>query len=315
MFSLFFTTPADQRRKHHRRPPSVTLSRSQVVLTWGLLLVWTLLMSFGVVSHLDPHWLQELSRPGKDVEALDYKHFGDDALRQGNYGLAIANYLRSLEIRPDRVPVLTNLAVAYRDAGDFASGARILTEALRSETSPSLKAVIACNLGELREQQGQLDQAVQHYQEALRCNVEHHRIYHRLAMLYVKTEEFDKARAAFEMTLAKRLDPALEYQQMLQHAVDIYADNPTHLPIIEEHLARGVDAEDLRYYDLEIIRSVQQHDPTIASIHDHLGLVCVRLQDINAAVDHFRQSLQIHPDNPNTEERLRQLQQMQRRQP
>ena len=315
MFSLFFTTPAEQRQKHRRHQPTVRPSLRQTVLTWALLLIWTLLMTFGVVSHLDPKWLQELARPGKDVEALDYKHFGDDALRQGNYGLAIANYLRSLEILPDRVPVLTNLAVAYRKAGDFASGTRLLTEALGRETSPSLKAVIACNLGELREQQGQLDQAVRHYQEALRCNAEQHRIYHRLAMLYIKTEEFDKARAAFEMALAKRLDPALEYQQMLQHAVDIYEDEPEHLSIIEEHLARGVDAEDLGYYDLEIIRSVQQHDPGIASIHDHVGLVCVRLQDIDAAVDHFQQSLQIHPDNPSTKERLRQLQQMQRRQP
>jgi len=315
MFFLSFTTPADRRRKHQRRRPSVTLSRSQVILTWSLLLIWTLLMSFGVVSHLDPQWLQELSRPGRDVEALDYKGFGDNALREGKYGLAIANYQRSLEILPDQVPVLTNLAVAYRKAGDFASGARLLTEALRSETSPSLKAVIACNLGELREEQGQLDQAVQHYQEALGCNVEQHRIYHRLAMLYIKTEEFDKARAAFEMVLEKRLDPALEYQQMLQHAADIYADNPTHLPIIEEQLARGVDAEDLRYYDLEIVRSVQQHDPAIASIHDFLGMVCVRVRDLDAAIDHFRQSLQIYPDNPHTVKRLQELQQMKRGQP
>jgi tetratricopeptide (TPR) repeat protein len=315
MFFLSFTTPADRRRKHDRRRPTVTLPRSQVVLTWSLLLVWTLLMSFGVVSHLNPPWLQALSRPGKDVEALDYKHFGDDALRQRRYADATINYVRSLEIRPGQVPVLTNLAVAYRKAGNFASGARLLTEALHRETSPSLKAVIACNLGELREEQGQLDQAVQLYQEALGCNVEQDRIYHRLAMLYIKTEEFDKARAAFEMALAKRLDPALEYQQMLQHAADIYADNPTQRPIIEQQLARGVDAEDLRYYDLEIIRSLQQHDPVIASIHDYLGMVCVRLHDIDAAIDHFRQSLQIHPDNPSTEERLRQLQQTKRRQP
>jgi tetratricopeptide (TPR) repeat protein len=315
MFSLFFTTPAEQRSKHRRRQPKVRPSLKQTVLTWALLLVWTLLMTFGVVSHLDPKWLQELSQPGKDVEALDYKNFGDDALRQGKYGLAIANYLRSLEIQPDRVPVLTNLAVAYRNAGDFASGARILTDALERETRPSLKAVISYNLGELREKQGRLDEAVLHYQGALRCNVEQDRIYRKLAMLYITTKEFAKARAAFEMALAKRLDPALEYQQMLQHSVDIYEDEPEHLAIIEEHLARGVDAEDLRYYDLETIRNVQQHDPANASIHDYLGLVCVYLQDIDSAIDHFEQSLQIYPNNPSTRDKLKELRRIRAQQP
>lgn len=315
MFSLFFTTPAERRPKHRRHQPTVRPSLRQTVLTWALLLVWTLLMTFGVVSHLDPQWLQELSRPGKDVEALDYKHFGDDALRQGKYGLAIANYRRSLEIQPDRVPVLTNLAVAYRDAGDFANGARILTEALQRETRPSLRAVISYNLGELCEMHAQLDQAVQHYHEALRCNVEQDRIHHKLAMLYIKTEQLDRARAAFESALAKRLDPALEYQQMLQHSIDIYEDAPEHLEIIDEHLVRGVNADDLKHYDLEIIRSVQRRDPTTASIHDYLGVLCYRLRDFDSAIDHLEQSLEIRPDNANARDRLEELQRSRPRQP
>ncbi len=272
-------------------------------------------MSFGIVSSLDPKWLQELSHPGKKTEALDYKHFGDDMLRQGKYSLAVTNYLRSLEIMPDQVPVLANLAVAHRELGDYAGGARILTDALQKENSPSLKAVISYNLGELREKQGELDQAIHHYREALHCNVEQDRIYHKLAMLHIKAGQFREARTAFEMALTKRLDPSLEYQQMLQHAVDLYQDEPTHLSIIEEQLARGVCEEDLAHYDLGIIRSIQQHDPTIASIHDYLGLICAKLRDINAAVDHFEKSLQIYPDNPSAKQRLHELRQLQNKQP
>ena len=315
MLCFSFTTPADRRRKHRRPQPAAAPSRGQVILTWSLLLVWTLLMSFGVVYLVNPKWLQELSRPGKDVEALDGKHFGDDALRLGKYGLAIANYRRSLEILPDQVPVLTNLAIAYRKIGDSASGARILTDALQKQTNPSLRVVISYNLGELYEEQGKLDQALHHYQEALRCDVGQDRSYRKLAMVYVQMKQYEKARTAFEAALTHLLNPDLEYRRMLQQAVDIYEDEPVQLKIIEEQLARGVDADDLKHYDLEIIRSTQEHDPTIASIHDHLGLVCVHLRDFATATDHFEKSLGICTDNQNARERLRQLRQMQRQQP
>jgi tetratricopeptide (TPR) repeat protein len=315
MLCFSSTTRADRQRKPPPPKQRAAPSRSQVIRTWSLLALWSLLMSFGVVYLLNPVWLQELSRPGKDVEALDGKNFGDAAFREGKYGVAIANYRRSLEILPDQVPVLTNLAIAYRKIGDAASGARILTDALQRQTSPSLRAVIHHNLGELYEEQDQWDQALHYYQEALRCDVGHDRTCRRLAMLYIKMGDYQKARAAFETALMHLLNPDLEYRRMLQEAVDIYQDEPKHLKIIEQHLARGVDDADLKYYDLEIIRDTQAHDLTIASIHDHLGLVCVHLRDFDAAVDHFEKSLAICPDNPNTVERVRQLRQMQGKQP
>ena len=138
MFSLYFTTPAKRPKHHAKRPPEPLPSRAHTLLTWALLLTWVVLMSFGVVSMANPKWLQELSRPGLEAESRDYKNYGDTALRQGDYGLAIPQYERSLEIKPDQPGVMANLAVAYINAGNRPRGAQLLNDASEIKfTQPS----------------------------------------------------------------------------------------------------------------------------------------------------------------------------------
>ena len=63
-----------------------------------LSVVWLGLMSFGVISIINPPWLQELSRPGIENECLTLKKYGDAALREHQYNLAAGQYRRALEI-------------------------------------------------------------------------------------------------------------------------------------------------------------------------------------------------------------------------
>ena len=315
MFYLSFTTPAKDRSKGNKRQAAPAPPMCQVILTWALLLVWVLLMSFGVITQVDPVWLQELSHPGKRVEAGDYKNFGDDQLRQKNYSAAITNYHRSLEILPDRLSVIINMAIAYRESGDYPGSARTLNEALASAESPILMALINYNLGELYEKQGRLDQARDYYTKALEGNFSQDRICSKLGDIHIAKQEFPQARAAYEQALEYRRNPAREYTEMLQEALDLYEDDPDELQVIEGLLSRGLTEADLEAYDLEYIRQLRRRDPTIASFHDHLGLVCVRLQDINSAITHFEQLLAIYPNNPNTINRLRELKRIQNQQP
>jgi tetratricopeptide (TPR) repeat protein len=315
MFSLFFTTPAKQRQKRRRQQRDTTPSRTEVILTWCLLAVWLLLMSFGVVAHLNPRWLQELSQPGRRVEAAEASRFGDNALRQGQYALAIANYGRSLEILPDQPGVQLSIAIAYRDAGNFADGERVLMDMLQWEGSPRLKAAVYYNLGELYEKQGKHDAALGCFEQASRHEVGDERIHRRLASLYAAKGQYEQARVACQRALEILLDPGLEYNAMLRRSLDAYKDYPEHLQVIEQQLARGIGADELARYDLEIIRHVQQNSPEVAAMYDHLGVFCRLVDDIDGAIGYFRKVLEIQPDNVTAKNRLQQLQQLQQGQP
>jgi len=296
MFFLFFTTP-NNRRRRDGRPDTTPPARSRVIVTWGLLGVWLLLMSFGVVSLVNPPWLQELSRPGIAVEAREYKSFGDDALHRGAYGSAVAQYEQALRIKPGFIDVMVNLAIAYRDAGDPARGARILQESLQATEDHSRRGIVYYNLGELLERQGRNEEAIEYYRQAIGYDIEQDLVHRKLGSLYLAARKLDKAREAFEMTLQSQTDPTLPYMYMLRRSVEEFHDDETHLPIIRNQLDRGVREEDLAAYELDTLRQMQERDPEVAKTHNHLGLIYAQLGNLAESIRHFERSLEVWPGN------------------
>jgi tetratricopeptide (TPR) repeat protein len=307
VFSLFFTTRADRGRRKPSPEADQRPSKREVLVTCSLILLWVVLMLFGVVSYLNPKWLQELSRPGIRVEARDYKDYGDDQLRRQEYWMAIAQYEQSLRIEPDQVGVLVNLAIAYSRAGNSGRGIEILKGALMKEGSRANKVALYYNLGDLLARQGEMDEALEQYREALSFAVRQDRVYERIGSIHLAAKRYKEAREAFELVLAKQLDPCLSYRDMLQQSVDHYKDRAVHLAVIEEQLARDIRAEDLARYDLEVIRRMQQSDLEIARTHDRLAMVCAQLGDIPAAIEHLEKLLDIIPDDTTAKENLKRL--------
>jgi tetratricopeptide (TPR) repeat protein len=294
-------------------------------VTWGLLVTWAALMSLGVISIASPQWLQRWSQRGIEAEARAYKEYGDTKLRERDFRLAIPQYLRSLEIKPNQPGVMVNLAVAYINAGTppgtpsgdaqaaayRQKGAKLLNEALQMETSRNLRGVIYFNLGELYEREGQTDQAIRHYRMALGPDIEGDKVHRKLGSLYLAKGELERARTAFEKTLECQLDPGLSYEDMLHRSVDKFQGNEEILKVIAEQLAQDFGPEDLERYDLEVIRQTQQHDPEIAKTHNHLGVICAQQGYTVAAVEHFERSLEIWPGNIDATRNLKLLRQMQ----
>jgi tetratricopeptide (TPR) repeat protein len=270
--------------------------------------IWVLLMLFGVVTWVNPKWLQELSEAGIRVEARDYKDYGDDLLRQKNYPLAIAQYERSLQIQPDQVGILVNLALAYSRAGNVARGIAILQDALPKAETDANKTALHYNLGDLLARQGKTDEALEHYDQALKSPVRPDQVHHRIGVLYRTAGRYAEARKAFELALAEQLDPCLSYRGMLLRDRASYKDDDVHLPVIEQELARDLKAEDLTRYDLEVIRRMQATDLKIADTHDQLAMVCTQLGDIPAAIEHLEKLLQIMPDSAAARQNLARLQ-------
>jgi len=273
------------------------------------------LMSFGVISLMDPPWLQELARPGIEAESRAYKHYGDDALVERNYARAIQAYSRSLEIKPEQVRVLLNLGIAYTLAGNTSRADQTLEKVRQMECSRFIKGVIYYNLGELRERQGRRTEAVNYYQRALVSGAEPDKAYRRLGTLYYDAQQYEQAREAFEKALASQQDLVRPYRDMLYRSLDIYEGDTVHLPIIEEQLAGEVRVEDLAPYDLEVIRQAQQTDSGIAKTHNHLCDIHARTGNVPEALAHCQASLRIWPGNPDATKMWALLQGLQAREP
>lgn len=275
-----------------------------------LSVVWLGLMSFGVISIINPPWLQELSRPGIEAECLTLKKYGDAALREHKYGLAAGQYLRALEIKPDEVSVRVNLGTTYIKAGNTTEGVKYLDQALQSDPSPTLRGVIYYNLGELSDTQGRADEALGRFRQALEFHFRRDAAYHKIARLHLAANRFEEARVALERKLAAQLDPCLPYRQMLRRSVDMYQRSADHLANIEELLASDVHPEELERYELDYFQQAREREPELAITHHHLGMVCIELGDYRAAVEHLQRSLQIRPDNKEAAALLEQLLQM-----
>jgi len=306
MFYLFFTTPAEKDSRKPKRAQHKMPSRSQVIITWCLILIWVVLISFGAVSTLNPDWLKELAHLGVKNESQDCKNFGDDFLIRNNFKRAIAQYQKALEIKPDYADAMVNMAIAYSRIGNEAKGIQLLKKALRIKDND--KGVIYYTLAEILEKQGKIDESIRCYRKALGTKVEEFLIYRKIGSLYFSVKEYDEAKKAFEMSLALQTDLSLSYKTMLKGSLSSYADDSLHLQIIEKQLTDDITSEYLADYDLQIIRHELQNDPEIAKTHNHLGFINTAQGDITKAIEHFQSSLQIWPGNRDAIENLKHLQ-------
>ena len=310
-------------------------SRSQTVFTCLLLLVWVGLMTLGVLTVLQPKWLRDLGRAGRQIESGDFANFGDRLLREGKYLEAIAPYQRSLEIQPEQARVEANLAIAWINVGDMEKGEEMLSDALKRAPSEPFMGTVYYNLGKGLERRGEIEEAIAYYRKALRLYAEEDRVYRKLGSLYLEFakrrvkearnlvgeeleearklagRDLEQARLAFEEALASQLDPCLSYKKMLHQALDRFADLPEHLAVIEEQLTRGIRVEDLARYDMEIIRQVQQSDPDVARTHNFLGSIYGQLNRLDKVKEHFEESLRIWPGNADATKNLQLLKQLQ----
>jgi tetratricopeptide (TPR) repeat protein len=273
-------------------------------VTYGLLVVWVVLLAFGGISATNPRWLQEFSNLGAQSEALAYKHYGDNEFRRHNYRLAIAQYQRALEIRPDTPEVLLNLAIALFESGDTAGAARILADVQRKDLTSQMRQSILLFQGEANERQGRSEEALGDYQNALAQGARPDVVLRKMGSIWMAGKDLEKAEQAFQKTLAGQLDPILYYRAMLWQAADAYKDQPEHAAWIEAEQTRTISENDLGRYDLASFRRMMSNDPEVSKTENNLGFVAYQRGNLSVAMEHFRRALEIWPGNPDAKRNL-----------
>jgi arylsulfatase A-like enzyme/Tfp pilus assembly protein PilF len=145
----------------------------------------------------------------KDPDILDaWIMLGNEYFRKREFGTAIAQYKRALQINPDYDLAIVNLAGAYRATGDY--GAAIVGYERYLEKDPK-NAWIRYQLGELYVDLGQLDRAEASFEHALADDTRVASAQNALGVVAFKRGDLAKAEARIRAALAQKPDVKLAH--------------------------------------------------------------------------------------------------------
>ncbi len=259
-------------------------------------------MSFAAVSIYNPVWLQEVSRPGRNVEARDFREHGDNKLRERNYRLAISQFQRAVQIKPDYSEAMLHMGLAYSMLGDLTQAEQWMRKALAQSKSDA--PLIQFQLAELLSKAQRYEEAARHYRAAINAGFATPEAYARLAFAYSASERWAEARPIYETALLNYRDVAQSYRSMLITTLTSADADSSSKTAAQTALERGIRDQDIAPYDLDLIRVLQNTDPDISrSCHD-LGVACLHLGDTTRALELFQESLQIWPANTQAQNNL-----------
>ena len=228
------------------------------------LTVTSLAIALGWTSHRQSFvWRDDLSLwqsaaeryPGRS--AIVHNNLGNAWFSAGNFGGAEAEYFAALAVPGGHVDAYRNLQTVLRAQGHHERALELFTALAGQDASAALPLQI---LGEIYEERGEWRVAVQYYRDALQIDPTLASSHYRLAGLYLRKNENDKANS--ELTAAIRIAPdyvdaMLLLAQMrsahgsLGEALDLYwrayEISPTYAPayrgLIACLRALGLDSE------------------------------------------------------------------------
>lgn len=130
------------------------------------------------------------------------------------------------------------------------------------------------NLGNIAAKQGRLDEAIAHFRNAIRLGPKEVDAHHNLGNVLAAQRKFDEAVASYAEAL--RLDPN-------------YA--PAHFGLGNILLQQGKPNEAARQFEAALLS-----DPLHAEAHYRLGVVLSRQKQSEAAITHYRAAVRLKPD-------------------
>jgi len=178
---------------------STRIDKEDKILGFIIFGFWGLLICFGIISLINPRWLSKISEPGRISESNDYKNMGDIAMRGKKYSEAIPNYLMALKVNPESYSALGNLGIAYSKMGK--EDKAIATFEYLIKKIPEQKNVAYINLAMLFEKKNNFEKALYYYKLASEIDPFPIFAFNRLGVLYLKTQNWEKAAEAFQNSI------------------------------------------------------------------------------------------------------------------
>lgn len=219
--------------------------------------------------------------------------------------LAEGHFLQAIHQRPDMADAQFNLGLTLLRRNKLDKARTHFRHTL--ELQPD-HAGAHSQLGQLAQKQDKPAEAIAHYQAQLKADPDDADTHHRLGTAFLAQEDKPAAIKAFEQALKlnpkhaethhnmgalyllqNELDNALKHwSKLLEIAPDV--DTYYNLGVVYQYKERHADAV---HYFLEAL----SHDPKHLNSHINVAAVYLKRGEIQQACFHYKQALELDPDN------------------
>jgi len=253
-------------------------------ITIAILTIWTGMILFGILTLVSPNWLENLSNPGMNAEAIYIKNAGDIQLKENHPEKAISLYKSAIKIVPDYHAAIANMAIAFQKSGD-------LNKAISSykyllENNPEQPEIIYYNLAEIEEKIGDLSKAKAYYKLAAESSPYPQNAYQRAGKIAMDEGLYAEAISFFKKSLAHKMTLENSYRAMLIKEKKASAQADTLVQLPNNYIA---------LYDKSIFNYQLAHDNELAKTFNNLGVCEAKTGQYKEAIDYLNQALAINP--------------------
>lgn len=195
------------------------------------------------------------------------------------------------------IAVYNNLSIVYQSQGYYKKAAKLLTKTAALKGLSTLqKARILGNIALVHVRLKQLDSALIYAQKSLKLNPKNLELAQKLASIT----------ALYYQNKNKFLEAEISYKKAISIADQLYGSksrefikssiNLAHFYIKQEQLEKGKTL----FLDCLKIQQYLSVDNTLKTIHEGLGTIAFLKNDLNAAIQHYKNGLKANSNLKNT---------------
>jgi tetratricopeptide (TPR) repeat protein len=271
------------------------------IVTLVISTIYFILVSFGIVSMVQPDWLKKMSTVGQVSEAVTMQNYGDYFLNNQNYMMAIAQYNKAIAINPQMAEAYSNRGIAWKFLKEYNNAMADFEKALTFDNI--LHDATYYNIAEIYYELNKLDLALEYYIKSAECAPFPLLAYQKAGELLNNTEQWDLAFETFNKALENSFTLKNCFRGMLLRDFYLFSDT-----VVKNEIATlletGINNIDLSTYDEKAFNDALTRNPHIASIYNQYGYAFGMTGNYEKAIECFNIALQIKPDFQNARNNL-----------
>jgi len=268
-----------------------------------LLLIWGGLIVFGIITLLQPDWLTDISKIGKESEAMDLKKMGDDLMSEKQFNEAISVYQKALDRNPELYEALGNMAISYARLGKIDMAEKTLIKMIN--LIPERDYIGYLNLGEIYLGQEDYQKAREYYQQSLFTNPFPEDAYKFAGFCSKQLGDLELALQYYNQAISKMSDFEQLYKGSLQRDHYRLKKNAEALQQVQDLMAVDDVSEILAKYDEKVLHYLQSHNPENSKIYNEMGIIFHNLGNVEMAKRALQKAINIDPRNKKARDNLR----------